>query len=268
MHIFPMDCYVSRKPGQYDARLLQGRFQCASLWRWIEGTENGLIPYGELFGLGGIDFGVTDVSDKNYLDLSFGYRFSDNIVGRFVIANLTETSPPLMADYAYGAIIRTPGVRLVWSCLHATFAEVLAGEHVDLPEILLAHLHEGLHREQPGRSDARLEELDFLEFRRVSSPVLSMKPCSRIMSNPLRVWIAPCAGAGTQAGRRRRALELLLQRVQVHADLGRRELAELINSSSSVSASNPIPSQSLTDFSLNWNTTVRRPAMKRARPVC
>ena len=38
------------------------------------------------------------VSEKNYFDLGFGYRFSDNIVGRLSIANLTATKPAFMAD--------------------------------------------------------------------------------------------------------------------------------------------------------------------------
>jgi outer membrane receptor protein involved in Fe transport len=80
----------------------KGDFSTRLAWRWIEGTENGLIQHGETFGLSGLDYGITEVSDKSYLDLSFGYRFNDNIAGRFVIANITETSPPLMADYIFG----------------------------------------------------------------------------------------------------------------------------------------------------------------------
>ena len=38
------------------------------------------------------------VSAKNYIDLGFGYRFSDNIAARLSIANLTATSPAFMAD--------------------------------------------------------------------------------------------------------------------------------------------------------------------------
>jgi outer membrane receptor protein involved in Fe transport len=80
-----------------------GDFNARLAWRWIDGTQNGLIPHGELFGLGGLDLGVTDVSAKSYLDLGFGYRINDNIFAGLTIANITDTSPPLMADYAFGA---------------------------------------------------------------------------------------------------------------------------------------------------------------------
>jgi len=79
----------------------KGDFTARLAWRWIEGTQNGLILHGDKLGYGGIDFGLTDVRDRSYLDLGFGYRFSDNIFARLTIANVTETSPPLMADHAW-----------------------------------------------------------------------------------------------------------------------------------------------------------------------
>lgn len=80
----------------------KGDFTARLAWRWIQGTENGLVEYGYLFGYNDIDYGLTEVSNKSYLDLGFGYRFTDNILARFAVSNLTDADPAFMADYAYG----------------------------------------------------------------------------------------------------------------------------------------------------------------------
>ena len=69
-------------------------------WRWIAGTDTANHIGAEIFGIGEIDPGVPTVSQRNYVDLGFGYRFSDNIVARFNVANLLDTNPPMMADNA------------------------------------------------------------------------------------------------------------------------------------------------------------------------
>ena len=68
------------------------------VWRWIEGTKNS-APFGSpLFGFPPPVLAIEEIGSKNYLDLSVGYRFSDNIDARLSVANLTDTDPPLMAS--------------------------------------------------------------------------------------------------------------------------------------------------------------------------
>lgn len=67
-------------------------------WRWIEGTKNSAPIGAPLIGFPDPDIVLTEIGSKNYLDLSVGYRFSDNIDARLSIANLTDTGAPLMAD--------------------------------------------------------------------------------------------------------------------------------------------------------------------------
>jgi len=67
-------------------------------WRWIEGTKNA-VPIGAPFvGFPNPELVIADISARNYVDLNFGYRFTDNIQARLSIANLTDTDAPLMAD--------------------------------------------------------------------------------------------------------------------------------------------------------------------------
>ena len=80
-----------------------GPFEARLTWRWIDSTINGLVPHGDKLGLGGLDLGVTKAPAKSYLDLGLGYRFGDNLIARLTIANITETKPAFMADYAFGA---------------------------------------------------------------------------------------------------------------------------------------------------------------------
>jgi len=81
---------------------MSGNFNVFLNWRWIEGTDNA-APFGSgFFGFPDPDLAVPTVSTRNYFDLGFGYRFSENIVARLAIANLTETSPAFMADAGSG----------------------------------------------------------------------------------------------------------------------------------------------------------------------
>jgi outer membrane receptor protein involved in Fe transport len=72
-------------------------------WRWISGTDNAAPFASGFLGFPDPDLAVPTVSAKNYLDLGFGYRFSDNIVARLSIANLTATSPAFMANASASA---------------------------------------------------------------------------------------------------------------------------------------------------------------------
>jgi outer membrane receptor protein involved in Fe transport len=77
-----------------------GDFTARLAWRWIEGTSNGIIPYKDELGFGWADPALTETPSESYIDLSFAYRFSDNISARFAIANVADTAPVFMADYA------------------------------------------------------------------------------------------------------------------------------------------------------------------------
>jgi iron complex outermembrane recepter protein len=75
-----------------------GDFNVFLTWRWIGGTDNAARSASGSFGFPDPDLAVPTVGQKNYIDLGFGYRLNDNIIGRLSIANLTETSPAFMAD--------------------------------------------------------------------------------------------------------------------------------------------------------------------------
>jgi outer membrane receptor protein involved in Fe transport len=69
-------------------------------WQWIANTKNS-APLGvPIFGYPEPDLAVPVTGVKNYLDLGVGYQFTDKIVGRLAISNLTDTTPPQMADSA------------------------------------------------------------------------------------------------------------------------------------------------------------------------
>lgn len=79
---------------------MSGHFNVFLNWRWIGGTDNAAPFLSANFGFPDPDLAVPKVGSKNYFDLGFGYRFSENIVTRLAIANLTDTSPAFMADAA------------------------------------------------------------------------------------------------------------------------------------------------------------------------
>ena len=67
-------------------------------WRWIDKTDNAAPLQSADFGYPDPNLAVPSVKAANYLDLGIGYRFSDNIETRLMIANLTDTKAPNMAD--------------------------------------------------------------------------------------------------------------------------------------------------------------------------
>lgn len=72
-------------------------------WRWIARTANGAYVGAPLIGIpvSDLDLAVPEVDARNYVDLSLGYRFGDNIIAGLTIANLTDTGPPMMADWVW-----------------------------------------------------------------------------------------------------------------------------------------------------------------------
>lgn len=77
---------------------LSGDFSTHLTWRWIGSTENAVTLGAILFGVTDPIVGVPNVDAKNYVDLGFGYDFTEHLTARLTIANLFDTSPPFMAD--------------------------------------------------------------------------------------------------------------------------------------------------------------------------
>ena len=75
-----------------------GNFNTFINWRWIEGTVNAANLGSAFFGVPDPDLVIETIKTKSYVDMGFGYRFSDNIVGRLIVANLGKTGPAFMAD--------------------------------------------------------------------------------------------------------------------------------------------------------------------------
>ncbi len=81
---------------------LSGNFNLFLNWRWISGTDNAAPLLAENVGDPDLVLAIPNIGSRNYFDLGFGYRFSENIVARLAIANLTDTSPAFMADATFG----------------------------------------------------------------------------------------------------------------------------------------------------------------------
>ena len=70
------------------------------MWQWIDEVKNS-APLGvDIFGYPEPIMATPTVSQRNYLDLGIGYQFTDNIIGRLSIANITGANPVQMADAA------------------------------------------------------------------------------------------------------------------------------------------------------------------------
>lgn len=108
--LFGDPCLISRLTSTYPKhkanvaiRYIAGDFQGSLNYRWIDGMTNGVSKYGDKIGYpADIVLGVPDVDAKGYLDLGLAYRLNDHITARLNVMNVTETDPPLMADWSYG----------------------------------------------------------------------------------------------------------------------------------------------------------------------
>ena len=102
---YPCSWVLSRGTDTYpedrvttNLRYYSGNFSANLSWRWISGTDNGVIPYGEVTGVGWADPAIRSIGSESYTDLGLAYGFSDNVEARFTVANLTDQDPPLTAD--------------------------------------------------------------------------------------------------------------------------------------------------------------------------
>lgn len=66
--------------------------------RWIDGTTNAAKIDAAFFGFPEPLLAIESVGSKHYVDLGFGYEFSEDISARFGINNLMGTDPPNMAE--------------------------------------------------------------------------------------------------------------------------------------------------------------------------
>ena len=80
-----------------------GELSAHLTWRWVEKTDNGVYVGAPLIGIPieDLDPAVPNVKSKNYFDLGFAYQFSEHLTARLTIANLTDTDPPMMADWVW-----------------------------------------------------------------------------------------------------------------------------------------------------------------------
>ncbi len=66
--------------------------------RWIDGTANSAIIDAQFFNEPEPLLAIDSIGSKHYIDLGFGYEFTENINARFGINNLTDSDPPVIAD--------------------------------------------------------------------------------------------------------------------------------------------------------------------------
>jgi len=75
-----------------------GSFSTHLTYRWIDGTTNALKTDAAFFGEPEPLVAIPSVGSKHYIDLGFGYEFTENISARFGINNVAGTNPPNMAN--------------------------------------------------------------------------------------------------------------------------------------------------------------------------
>jgi outer membrane receptor protein involved in Fe transport len=75
-----------------------GPFSAQLGWQWIDGTRNAWPFVAELFGDPDPVLAIPEVSARHYFDLGLGWAVLDTVQLRFVINNLFDEDPPLMAD--------------------------------------------------------------------------------------------------------------------------------------------------------------------------
>jgi len=104
---FGWPCKESRDGNTWPTDRVTTTFNYASgnlnlhlMWQWIDATTNSGFLGVDIFGYPEPIMATPTVSQRNYLDLGIGYQFTDNIIGRLSIANITGANPVQMADAA------------------------------------------------------------------------------------------------------------------------------------------------------------------------
>lgn len=70
-------------------------------WRWTDKVKNAAPLRSGDFGFPNPDLAIPYVEAKNYIDLGISYRFSENIEAYLMVANLTDTEAPNMANAVF-----------------------------------------------------------------------------------------------------------------------------------------------------------------------
>jgi iron complex outermembrane receptor protein len=72
-------------------------------WRWIARTDNGVYELARLIGfpVEDVNSAVPYAAEKNYVDLGLAYRFGDHVTAGLTVANVTDTDPPMMAQWVW-----------------------------------------------------------------------------------------------------------------------------------------------------------------------
>lgn len=78
-----------------------GAFNAHLTSRWIDGTTNSMAMANAFFGGPEPVLAIPAIGSDHYLDLGFGYAFTDNFSARLGITNLTDREAPNMADAAW-----------------------------------------------------------------------------------------------------------------------------------------------------------------------
>jgi outer membrane receptor protein involved in Fe transport len=78
-----------------------GPFHSQLSWRWIRGSkQHDWDSHRSELDPDWV-FAVQSVPDRQYLDLGVRYDFSEHLSARFGVNNVTDTDPPMMADYTW-----------------------------------------------------------------------------------------------------------------------------------------------------------------------
>ena len=77
---------------------LSGRFGGYLTWRWIDGTRNARPRNDALLGTPSGPLAVESIGSRSYVDASFAYELTNNIDARLTIANLLDSSAPIVGD--------------------------------------------------------------------------------------------------------------------------------------------------------------------------
>ena len=101
--LFGWPCTVDSNPKDRlitNLDYVSGALSIHLTWSWIDSMDNAAILRSAEFGVPDPDFAIPRVSSFNYIDLGFGYRFSDRFLARLGINNLSNVDAPNLADAA------------------------------------------------------------------------------------------------------------------------------------------------------------------------
>jgi outer membrane receptor protein involved in Fe transport len=81
---------------------LSGAFSTHLTSRWIDGTTNATTMEAAFFGQAEPVLAIPSIGSVHYLDLGFGYEFSDSFSARIGVINVADKAAPNMADAVTG----------------------------------------------------------------------------------------------------------------------------------------------------------------------